>query len=40
MLEQARVEKMIGSSLEAKALIYIADEQLRDAIKPLNLRQR
>ncbi|MCX7592502.1 MAG: class I tRNA ligase family protein, partial [Fischerella sp.] len=36
VLEQARVEKMIGSSLEAKILLYIADEQLRAAIKSLD----
>jgi isoleucyl-tRNA synthetase len=37
VLEQARVEKLIGSSLEAIALIYIADEKLRAAIEPLNV---
>ncbi|NWF59222.1 MAG: isoleucine--tRNA ligase [Fischerella sp.] len=36
VLEQARVEKMIGSSLEAKILLYVADEQLRVAIKSLD----
>ncbi|MBD2518370.1 isoleucine--tRNA ligase [Nostoc sp. FACHB-973] len=36
VLEQARIEKLIGSSLEAKALIYVADEKLRIAIKALN----
>jgi isoleucyl-tRNA synthetase len=36
VLEQARVEKIIGSSLEAKALIYVNDEKLRIAIKALN----
>ncbi|MCW5316132.1 isoleucine--tRNA ligase [Nostoc sp. KVJ3] len=36
VLEQARIEKLIGSSLEAKALIYIPDKQLGDAIKAFN----
>ncbi|MBW4688746.1 MAG: isoleucine--tRNA ligase [Komarekiella atlantica HA4396-MV6] len=36
VLEQARIEKMIGSSLEAKALLYIADGQLRSSVKALN----
>ncbi|WP_017654465.1 isoleucine--tRNA ligase [Fortiea contorta] len=36
VLEQARVEKMIGSSLEAKVLLYIKDEQLRASVKTLN----
>ncbi|MFN6536163.1 MAG: isoleucine--tRNA ligase [Nostoc sp. EkiNYC01] len=36
VLEQARIEKLIGSSLEAKALIHIPDKQLGDAIKALN----
>ncbi|MBG1267839.1 isoleucine--tRNA ligase [Nostoc sp. WHI] len=36
VLEQARVEKLIGSSLEAKALIYIPHKQLGDAIKAFN----
>ncbi len=36
VLEQARVEKMIGSSLEAKALIYIPHRQLSNAIKAFN----
>ncbi len=36
VLEQARVEKMVGSSLEAKVLLYIADEQLRSCVKSLN----
>ncbi|KOP24780.1 isoleucyl-tRNA synthase [Hapalosiphon sp. MRB220] len=35
VLEQARVEKMIGSSLEAKILLYINDAQLLSAIKSL-----
>ncbi|MEH2317093.1 isoleucine--tRNA ligase [Nostoc sp.] len=36
VLEQARIEKLIGSSLEAKALIYVPHKQLSDAIKALN----
>ncbi|MDM9379989.1 isoleucine--tRNA ligase [Chlorogloeopsis sp. ULAP01] len=36
VLEQARVEKMIGSSLEAKVLLYIANEQLRTFVKTLD----
>ncbi|MBW4562840.1 MAG: isoleucine--tRNA ligase [Mojavia pulchra JT2-VF2] len=36
VLEQARVEKLIGSSLEAKVLLYINDEQLRSSVKALN----
>ncbi|MFN6517445.1 MAG: isoleucine--tRNA ligase [Nostoc sp. CreGUA01] len=36
VLEQARIEKLIGSSLEAKALIHIPDKQLGDAIKAFN----
>ncbi|MEH2388821.1 MAG: isoleucine--tRNA ligase [Nostoc sp.] len=36
VLEQARIEKLIGSSLEAKALIYVPHKQLGDAIKALN----
>jgi isoleucyl-tRNA synthetase len=36
VLEQARIEKMIGSSLEAKALIHIPHKQLGDAIKAFN----
>ncbi|PMB47784.1 isoleucine--tRNA ligase [Fischerella thermalis CCMEE 5330] len=36
VLEQARVEKMIGSSLEAKILLYISDAELLSAIKSLN----
>ncbi|YAF98811.1 MAG: isoleucine--tRNA ligase [Nodularia sp. CChRGM 3473] len=39
VLEQARVEKMIGSSLEAKALIHIPHKQLGDAIKAFNPKQ-
>ncbi|MBW4635200.1 MAG: isoleucine--tRNA ligase [Iphinoe sp. HA4291-MV1] len=36
VLEEARVKKMIGSSLEAKVLLYVADEQLRSTVKSLN----
>jgi isoleucyl-tRNA synthetase len=36
VLEQARVEKKIGSSLEAKILLDIADERLRSSVKILN----
>lgn len=36
VLEQARVEKMIGSSLEAKVLLLVTDEKLRTSIKSLN----
>ncbi|RUT08166.1 isoleucine--tRNA ligase [Dulcicalothrix desertica PCC 7102] len=37
VLEQARVDKQIGSSLEAKVLLYVADEQLRSAVKALEI---
>jgi isoleucyl-tRNA synthetase len=36
VLEEARVNKMIGSSLEAKVLLYVADDQLRSSVKALN----
>ncbi|MEH2306913.1 isoleucine--tRNA ligase [Nostoc sp.] len=36
VLEQARIEKLIGSSLEAKALIHIPHKQLGDVIKAFN----
>jgi len=36
VLEQARIEKLIGSSLEAKTLIHIPHKQLGDAIKAFN----
>ncbi|MBD2355332.1 isoleucine--tRNA ligase [Tolypothrix sp. FACHB-123] len=36
VLEQARIEKLIGSSLEAKVLLYINDENLRASVKVLN----
>ncbi|MDJ0798410.1 MAG: isoleucine--tRNA ligase [Calothrix sp. MO_167.B12] len=35
VLEQARVEKQIGSSLEGKVLLYVSDEQLRSSVKSL-----
>lgn len=37
VLEQARVDKQIGSSLEAKVLLYVTDEQLRSAVKALEI---
>nr|WP_242052124.1 isoleucine--tRNA ligase [Phormidium sp. FACHB-1136] len=36
VLEQARTAKDIGSSLEAKVLLYVADEDLRKALIGLN----
>lgn len=36
VLEKARVEKMIGSSLEAKVLLYVKDDQLRSLVKKLD----
>ncbi len=39
VLEEARVKKLIGSSLEAKVLLYVADEQLRPTVKSLNATQ-
>lgn len=36
VLEQARTDKSIGSSLEAKVLLYVADESLRNQVKALN----
>lgn len=36
VLEQARSAKDIGSSLQAKALLYVADTQLRDQLKAMN----
>ncbi|NJM22713.1 MAG: isoleucine--tRNA ligase [Richelia sp. SL_2_1] len=36
VLEEARIDKMIGSSLEAKVLLYIKDEELRNSVKSLN----
>ena len=35
VLEQARVQKMIGSSLEAKVLLYVSDSQLRQQLQTL-----
>lgn len=35
VLEQARVEKQIGSSLEGKILLYVSDEELRSSVKSL-----
>ncbi|MBF2064558.1 MAG: isoleucine--tRNA ligase [Calothrix sp. C42_A2020_038] len=37
VLEQARVDKKIGSSLEAKVLLYVADEKLRSAVRTLEI---
>ncbi|NET07236.1 MAG: isoleucine--tRNA ligase [Symploca sp. SIO2B6] len=36
VMEQARVEKMIGSSLEAKVLLYVPDIDLRRQLQALN----
>jgi isoleucyl-tRNA synthetase len=36
VMEQARKDKMIGSSLEAKVLLYVADEQLRQQLEEMN----
>jgi len=36
VMEQARSEKAIGSSLEAKVLLYVADAQLRQQLQTLN----
>ena len=36
VLEQARTEKAIGSSLEAKVLLYVADESLRQGLAAMN----
>lgn len=36
VLEQARAEKAIGSSLEAKVLLYVADPQFRQQLQFLN----
>ena len=36
VLEQARAEKAIGSSLEAKVLLYVADRELRQVLMTLN----
>ncbi|MDB9525668.1 isoleucine--tRNA ligase [Oscillatoria sp. CS-180] len=36
VLEQARAEKAIGSSLEAKVLLYVADADLRQTLRAMN----
>lgn len=36
VLEQARADKMIGSSLEAKVLLYVSDPVLRQKLQTLN----
>lgn len=36
VLEQARTDKAIGSSLEAKVLLYVADENLRQKLASMN----
>ncbi|EAW33233.1 class I tRNA ligase family protein, partial [Lyngbya sp. PCC 8106] len=36
VMEKARKEKMIGSSLEAKVLLYVADEKLREQLDEMN----
>lgn len=36
VMEQARTQKAIGSSLEAKVLLYVADTQLRQQLEILN----
>ena len=36
VMEQARVEKAIGSSLDAKVLLYVPDEELRQRLASLN----
>ncbi|MGQ4646547.1 isoleucine--tRNA ligase [Lyngbya aestuarii] len=36
VLEQARAEKMIGSSLEAKVLLYVSDKELRQYLEQFN----
>ncbi|MGL5083413.1 MAG: isoleucine--tRNA ligase [Microcoleaceae cyanobacterium] len=36
VLEKARQHKMIGASLEAKVLLYLADERLRQQLETLN----
>jgi isoleucyl-tRNA synthetase len=36
VLEQARSEKAIGSSLEAKVLLYVADTELRQTLNVMN----
>jgi isoleucyl-tRNA synthetase len=36
VMEQARAEKMIGSSLEAKVLLHVSDRSLRQQLETLN----
>ncbi|MDR9402227.1 MAG: isoleucine--tRNA ligase [Halothece sp. Uz-M2-17] len=36
VLEQARTEKLIGASLEAKVLLYVSDSQLRNQLREMN----
>lgn len=36
VMEQARTEKMIGSSLEAKVLLYVPDQELHQQLQQLN----
>ncbi|AOY83970.2 isoleucine--tRNA ligase [Moorena producens JHB] len=36
VLEKARAEKMIGSSLDAKVLLYVKDEQLKQRLEAMN----
>jgi isoleucyl-tRNA synthetase len=36
VMEQARMEKLIGSSLEAKVLLYVADADLKAKLEELN----
>ncbi|NEO95228.1 MAG: isoleucine--tRNA ligase, partial [Moorea sp. SIO3G5] len=36
VLEQARAEKMIGSSLDAKVLLYVKDQQLKQRLEAMN----
>ncbi|CDN11178.1 Isoleucyl-tRNA synthetase [Richelia intracellularis] len=35
VLEQARIDKQIGSSLEAKILLHVSDEKFSSAVKPM-----
>lgn len=39
VLEQARAEKAIGSSLEAKVLLYVTDTNLRQTLNQLNPKE-
>jgi isoleucyl-tRNA synthetase len=36
VMEQARAQKMIGASLDAKVLLYVSDAQLRQQLEALN----